>query len=142
MQKEDLERLGSIRWCPTQFQEQIQGVDVRVHVVGDEVFAALIRTSEVDYRYAARAPDGWTRIEATGLEAGVEDRCRVLTAELGLVLSGIDLRLCADGRVVCFEVNASPAFTYYEAQSQPIAAAVARLLARGCLARIAAEKRD
>ena len=129
VEPEDMERLQSIRWCPTQFQEYVRGIDVRVHVVGDEVFAAQIQTSEVDYRYPARSPDGWTRIEATQLDRPIEDRCRALTTELGLVVSGIDLRLCADGRVVCFEVNTSPAFTYYEEHTDhPIASAIARVL--------------
>ncbi len=129
VEPDDLKRLHSIRWCPTQFQEYISGVDIRVHVVGHEVFAARIETNEVDYRYAARSADGWTRIQATSLDATIEDRCRALTSELGLVFSGIDLRLCPDGRVVCFEVNTSPGFTYYEEQTDhPIATAIARVL--------------
>jgi glutathione synthase/RimK-type ligase-like ATP-grasp enzyme len=45
-----------------------------------------------------------------------------LAALLQLPLCGIDLRRCADGSYVCFEVNPMPAFSYYEANTgQPIA---------------------
>lgn len=129
VEHEDLARLESIRWCPTQFQEYIEGTDIRVHIVGDEVFATEIRTNTVDYRYAARNPEGWIKVEATRLDEGTENRCRALTDKLGLVMSGIDLRVCTDGRVVCFEVNTSPGFSYYEEHTgQPISTAIVRTL--------------
>jgi hypothetical protein len=47
----------------------------------------------------------------------------MLTSDLGLSLSGIDLRLTPAGEWYCFEVNPSSAFTYYqEATGHPIAA--------------------
>ena len=48
----DAERLNRLKWCPVQFQERIDGPDVRVHVVGGEVWSARIETDAVDYRYA------------------------------------------------------------------------------------------
>ena len=51
---------------------------------------------------------------------------------LGLHVAGIDLRRTDDGRWVCFEVNPSPGFTFYQEETgQPIAEAIARLLAAG-----------
>src|SRR5437763_10358430 len=47
-------RLHLIRWCPVQFQRYVEGMDVRVHVVGAEVFATSISSAATDYRYAAR----------------------------------------------------------------------------------------
>jgi D-alanine-D-alanine ligase-like ATP-grasp enzyme len=50
---------------------------------------------------------------------------------MGLPVAGIDLRHAPDERWVCFEVNPSPAFTFYEhATGQSIGAAIARLLMR------------
>ena len=47
-----------------------------------------------------------------------------------LPLAGIDLRRTPDGRYVCFEVNPSPAFSFYERRTGlPIAHAIARHLA-------------
>jgi glutathione synthase/RimK-type ligase-like ATP-grasp enzyme len=56
--------------------------------------------------------------------------CVKLSAGLGLAFAGIDLKVTQDKRVYCFEVNPSPAFSYYEANTgQPIARAVAAYLA-------------
>lgn len=61
-------------------------------------------------------------------------RCFDLAKRLGLPLAGIDLRRTPDGEWYCFEVNPSPGFTYYEWNTgQPIAAAVAGLLAAAAL---------
>ena len=122
----DLARLPLLEHGPVQFQEQVHGTDVRVHVVGDEVFATSVQAEGDDYRYD---PAG-AEMHPVYLPTGVADRCRALTARLGLGLSGIDLRFADDGRVVCFEVNPSPAYTAFEeATGQPVAAALASYLA-------------
>ena len=125
---DDLDRLGRIRWCPTQFQAYVAGTDVRVHVVDGEVFASEITARAIDYRYAARDGDAAT-LRAIALEADVASRCIGLARRLGLPFAGIDLRRTPEGDWVCFEVNPSPGFSYYESQTgQPIANAVARYL--------------
>lgn len=123
--------LAKLRALPTQFQELVVGIDVRVHVVGTEVFATRIECSAVDYRYAGR--EGLEpKLAPTELPDQVSARCIDLSRRLGLPLCGIDLRQTPDDRYYCFEVNPSPAFSYYEgATDQPIAAAIARLLAVG-----------
>jgi glutathione synthase/RimK-type ligase-like ATP-grasp enzyme len=124
------ERFGNLANCPTQFQQCIEGVDIRVHVVGEAVFAAKVESAATDYRYP-RTEDEQPRIEAYDLPSEVAERCRSLAAALSLELAGIDLRLTEDGRWFCFEVNPSPGFTYYEHETgQHIAQTVARLLAR------------
>jgi len=127
---DDLDRLDDIRWCPVQFQQHVEGEDVRVHVIGEEVFATAISSGASDYRYAAREGGDPAALRPLDLPDELAGRCVRLTAALGLGFSGIDLRLTPDGEAVCFEVNPSPAFSYYEANTgQPIAAAVARYLA-------------
>ncbi|MFI5418463.1 MAG: RimK family alpha-L-glutamate ligase [Candidatus Lutacidiplasmatales archaeon] len=129
LREKDRERLGNVRWCPTQFQEYVPGDDYRVHVVGDETFASRIESSADDYRYSSRRADSVVKIAAATLPHGVLERCRRLTRDGGLLVSGIDLRLTPEGKWYCFEVNTSPAFTYYqEATGQPIDQAVANLL--------------
>lgn len=125
-----LARLDDVRWCPVQFQAYVEGVDVRVHVVGRRVFATRVASEAADYRYAGARGGSPARLEATRLAGAVEDRCIELTGRLGLRFSGIDLRITPDDRVVCFEVNPCPAYTYYEGHTgQPIARAVAEHLA-------------
>ncbi len=51
---DDRARLVDVAHSPTQFQEQVDGTDVRVHVVGDRCFATAIESGADDYRYACR----------------------------------------------------------------------------------------
>jgi glutathione synthase/RimK-type ligase-like ATP-grasp enzyme len=125
----DVDRLGTLRACPVQFQAWVPGTDVRVHVVGSEVFATAITTTATDYRYATAQVDEPARLEPHQLDAEVADRCVALTADLGLEFAGIDLKITPDGDVYCFEVNPSPAYTYFSGQTrQPIPEALARHL--------------
>jgi hypothetical protein len=122
-------RLDDLVNCPTQFQEYVEGTDVRIHVVADEVFSCEIESTADDYRYALRQGCK-LQIRPYDLPAEVADRCRSLTATLNLPVAGIDLRRTHDERWCCFEVNPSPAFTFYESWTgQPIGGAIARLLA-------------
>ncbi|PJJ06567.1 RimK-like ATP-grasp domain-containing protein [Streptomyces sp. 2333.5] len=126
----DDDRLDDLAWCPTQFQEHVSGLDYRVHVVGGDVFCSRIESSADDYRYAARQ-GAELSLEPACLPDDLPDRCRELAAGLGLRLAGIDLRRTPDGSWYCFEVNPSPAFTFYDRHEQGIAEAVARLLHEG-----------
>jgi glutathione synthase/RimK-type ligase-like ATP-grasp enzyme len=124
-------RLDDVASGPTQLQQYVAGTDVRVHVVGAETFACEVRCTADDYRY----PDGHdVALVACTLPPEVDARCRRLAEDLELPFAGIDLRRTPDGDWYCFEVNPSPGFTYYEAATGlPIARAVARLLAEGCV---------
>jgi glutathione synthase/RimK-type ligase-like ATP-grasp enzyme len=122
-------RLDRIRMLPTQFQELIDGDDVRVHIVESEVFATRIRSDVVDYRYAADE-GGTTLYEPTELPEDIATKCRSLSRALYLPLCGIDLKLTKTGEYVCLEVNPSPAYSCFEEQTgQPIAKAIVHSLA-------------
>ena len=124
---EHRERLAAIAGCPTQFQAYVAGTDVRVHVVGDRLFPVEIETDAVDYRYPG---DHEVRRRPTTLPPEIGERCLTAAKGLGLALAGIDLRRSADDTWYCFEVNPSPAFTYYDEGGQ-IARAIAELLSEG-----------
>ena len=127
LQAEHTERFCDLASCPTQLQQFIAGDDYRVHVVGEQVFASEIKSAADDYRFAAEeVPE----IRPCLLPPELEDKCRILAAAMELPFAGIDLRRNAQGEWFCFEVNPSPAFSYYEeATGQPIGHAVAQLLA-------------
>ena len=130
----DAGRLWDIACCPTQFQRWIPGTDIRVHVVGAEVFATEVRCAADDYRYATGQGHAAAELSATELPVEIAIRCQRLAADLDLTVAGIDLRRSGAGEWYCFEVNPSPAFCYYQAAAgQPIASAVAALLAAGAL---------
>ena len=127
---DDLERLENIRWCPTQFQAFVEGTNVRVHTVGNKVFPIAISTDATDYRYAQRQSGNHAELREVELSDELAEMCVNLAEGLGLAFAGIDLKITPDHRVYCFEVNPSPAFSYYEANTgQPIARAVAGYLA-------------
>jgi glutathione synthase/RimK-type ligase-like ATP-grasp enzyme len=126
LDEDGMRRLDQIRWCPVQFQAYVTGTDVRVHTIDGQVFATEIASDSADYRYDT---DG-AELRPVDLPDEAAQACLDLTAALDLAFAGIDLRRTPDGRFVCFEVNPSPAFSYYEGNTgQPIAAALARYLA-------------
>jgi hypothetical protein len=126
---ERAERLANVSFCPTQFQRYVPGTDYRVHVVGGDVFACEVLSEADDYRSPGRHE---VEVRACFLPQDVEDRCRLAASAMRLLVAGIDLRRTPEGEWYCFEVNPSPAFTYYEKRTgQPIGQAIARLLANG-----------
>jgi glutathione synthase/RimK-type ligase-like ATP-grasp enzyme len=127
--RQSLERLDRIRWCPTQFQRQIAGTDIRVHVIGHTALGTTIVSDAADYRYASRQTGTEPTLIPAELDAVVRHRCIRLAERLALPLAGIDLRRTPEGRFVCFEVNPSPAFSYYEQRTGvSIASCIARYL--------------
>jgi hypothetical protein len=126
---DDMTRIDNIRWCPTQFQAFVEGTNVRVHTVGDKVFATAIKTDATDYRYAHRQSGDHAELRPVDLSDDLAEMCVKLSAGLGLAFAGIDLKITPEHDVYCFEVNPSPAFSYYESQTgQPISRAVANYL--------------
>jgi glutathione synthase/RimK-type ligase-like ATP-grasp enzyme len=102
-----------------------------VHVVGEQTFAVIVDSAAVDYRYARSQVGADARLRAYQLDDDIAARCVALAAALDLPFAGIDLKLAADQRVICFEVNPSPGFSWYESSTGlPIARAVARWLLR------------
>lgn len=124
----DLDRLPLLRNAPLQLQALVEGFDVRVHVVGDTVFATRILSTAIDYRYDHSS--GGAAFSAFELPGDVAEACVQLAREMALGLAGIDLRFAPDGRVYCFEVNPSPAYSAFESETgQPISRALAAYLA-------------
>lgn len=140
LEPEQLARLPLLRHGPAQFQAFIPGENVRVHTVGDQVFATRIHSEAVDYRYAHR--EGHSVVmEPMNLPRAIAKSCLRLSSLLNLSLAGIDLKETPDGDYYCFEVNPSPGFLYYEKYSgQPISKALADLLHHGLRAALKDER--
>jgi RimK-like ATP-grasp domain len=123
------QRLHEVSHTPVLFQKRLSGTNVRVHVVGEALFATEIDSDGLDYRYAGREGAS-TSLRATTLPLDVQACCHRAAQRLALPFAGLDLMLADDGQVYCFEANPSPGYSYYEnATGQPIAAALARWLA-------------
>lgn len=130
LRDEDFGRMHQIRWCPVQFQAYVPGRNVRVHIVGREVFGTGIVSDATDYRYAPRQTGEPAELEPLEISGELAERCLALAADLELPFAGIDLKITPDDEVYCFEVNPSPAYAYYESHTgQPISLALARYLA-------------
>jgi len=132
---QQLDRLTLLRQGPAQFQRFVPGDNVRVHVVGERIFATRIRSEAVDYRYAKREGKNCDMREEL-LTPAMEQACIRIARRLDLLFAGIDLKITPRGEVFCFEVNPSPGFSFYEiGTGQPISAALADLLHAkpGCL---------
>jgi glutathione synthase/RimK-type ligase-like ATP-grasp enzyme len=122
--------LDAVVACPTQFQEYVRGVDCRVHVVGGEVYVCELESEADDYRYSERQGATVARRHVDDLPVECADRCRALASSLDLPVAGIDLRRTPAGEWFCFEVNPSPAFSWFDAPDARIARRVAALLAQ------------
>jgi hypothetical protein len=129
LEEKDITRLNLIRLCPVQFQEFIDGVNVRVHTIGRKAIATSIHSGITDYRYSYIQGEEAT-LKAIELPGELAEKCINLSEALGLTFAGVDLKIAPDNKVYCLEVNPSPAFSYYEnATKQPIALSVAKYLA-------------
>jgi RimK-like ATP-grasp domain len=129
-QDTDVKRLDKIRWCPTQFQRRVRGHDVRVHVVGDTLFATAIESAATDYRYAQRQMGTAAELSTTVLSQATARACQALSTALNLPFTGIDLRITPEGVPYCFEANPCPAYSYYQSHTgAPIAHALVHWLA-------------
>jgi glutathione synthase/RimK-type ligase-like ATP-grasp enzyme len=128
--KEELAALENVRYAPVIFQEYVPAdVDLRVTVVGDQIFPAAIHSQESAYPVDFRVDMTNTRIEPAELPREIEQRLLDLMGRLGIVYGAIDLRRTPDGRHVFLEVNPAGQWLFVElATGQPIAAAVAREL--------------
>lgn len=121
-------RLKFLKNCPVQFQELIEGLEIRVHTAGDKIFATAIESEAIDYRYAGKYKKS-ARFFEYELPEKTAKSCMSLSQSLGFTVAGIDLKKTKDGKYYCFEVNPSPAFIVYERMTgQPISTEVAKIL--------------
>jgi glutathione synthase/RimK-type ligase-like ATP-grasp enzyme len=120
--------------APVVFQENMaKRLEMRVTVVGEQVFAAEIRSPEhfrtgTDWRhYQEFGCEGFYAVHS--LPADVSQRCVRLCQELGLCYGAIDLILTPTGEYVFLEVNPGGQWGWIEEfTGLPISEAVARLL--------------
>lgn len=111
---------------PVLFQTKLVGVNIRVHVVGRQLFACQIQSDQLDYRYAT-TPNQLTPCK---LPAAIAESCQLLTERLNLSFAGIDLIRTEVGQYFVLEVNPCPGYRYFESawQDQPISEALWRHL--------------
>ena len=118
----------SIQSAPIIFQRQIyKSVDVRVTVVGKNVFAAAIHSqareeTRVDWRNGS---DILLRHTVITLPEAISQQCVALTEKFGLRFAAIDLIKDRDGEYWFLEINPNGQWAWIEnLTGLPIAAAI------------------
>lgn len=130
VEAEDLQRLDLLRYAPVIFQEYIPGVDLRITVVGRQVFAAEIDARRSSYPVDMRMVIGEGKVQAVDLPAALQDKLLALQQRLGLVYGAIDMRRSDDGEYHFLEVNPAGQWLFVEERTGlPISQAHAALLA-------------
>ena len=115
---EDLERIDLVRLAPVIFQQYVQGVDLRITVVGDRVFAAAIDARRTDYPVDMRMVIGQGCISVVELPEAIARRLLALQRRLGLVYGAIDMRLGDDGEYYFLEVNPAGQWRFVEERTE------------------------
>lgn len=131
----ELDMLDSVRIAPCLFQEYVpKKVELRVTVIGGELFAAEIHSQERE----ATAIDWRNDITdvpflAATLPPPVAERCLALVSGYGLNFSAMDLIVTPDDRYVFLENNPNGQFIFVEEMVPELAMtdALAACLIRG-----------
>jgi glutathione synthase/RimK-type ligase-like ATP-grasp enzyme len=126
----DLEKIDLVRYAPVIFQQYIEGVDLRITVVGEEVFAAEIDARNTSYPTDMRMVIGEAPLRAVELPPKVHKAILKLQRRLGLHYGAIDVRRTPDGEYIFLEVNPAGQWLFVEQRTGlPITRAVADFLA-------------
>jgi hypothetical protein len=126
---EEIEKLDLVRIAPVLFQRYVEGADIRVTVVGDQIFPAAIDTSRGDYPVDFRMNYDVIKIEPTELPECIRNGILNLMSCLGLVYGAIDFKRTEDDRYVFLEINPAGQWLFVEHHTQqPITEALAEKL--------------
>lgn len=129
VEQEDLDRLDLVRYAPVIFQEYIVGVDLRITMIGDAIFAAEIDARNTSYPVDMRMVVGEGIVQAVTLPDAVQTLLRKLMRRLNLIYGAIDMRRTDDGEYIFLEVNPAGQWLFVEQRTgQPIAQALAAKL--------------
>jgi glutathione synthase/RimK-type ligase-like ATP-grasp enzyme len=131
LRREEVAALDNVAYAPLILQEYVPaGVDLRVTVIGDTIFAAAIHSQDTSYPVDFRMDMSRARVEPAMLPPDVESGLLTLMARLGLVYGAIDMRRTPDGRHIFLEINPAGQWLFIEQRTdQPITATLARYLA-------------
>jgi glutathione synthase/RimK-type ligase-like ATP-grasp enzyme len=97
---------------PVLLQENIVGHDLRVHVIGGDLYGERIESSVVDYRYPG---DTKNRFYACEVPPRVAEACLQFARYQGLPFVGFDFKFSDKAGVYyCLEANPSPGYNGYD----------------------------
>lgn len=131
LRESELGLIDAVQYAPVIFQEYVPAsVDLRVTLIGDEVFPAAIHSQDLEYTVDFRMHLDEVHMEPTTLPGPVVAALYRLMARMHLRYGAIDMRRTPDGRYVFLEINPAGQWLFVEEKtSQPMTDAMARLLA-------------
>lgn len=127
----EMQQLDSLRHAPTIFQRRVHDAvsDLRITVIGDEIFATEIGKLPGLYAHDYRLHMDKLNFRAVELDEEWQANIRRLMSALGLVYGAIDLMRRADGTMEFLEINPAGEWMFVSEQTgQPITRAMANLL--------------
>lgn len=116
VESKQINQIDRVQHTPTLFQEYIpKDVELRITVVGDQVFAAEIHSQQReetrhDWRHNALALEHKEHY----LPDKIKLKCLKLTQAFGLKFGAIDMILTPDGRYVFLEINPNGQWAWIE----------------------------
>jgi hypothetical protein len=131
--------LTGLHLAPSIFQQAIDvSLDLRITVIGDQVFAASIQEGSIagdsmvrDWRIAQLKESG-TKIRAYNLPPNLAKQCVKMVQDLGLKFGAIDMILDTAGKYWFLENNPNGQWAFVEEETgQPMGKALADLLMSG-----------
>src|SRR5215469_16290847 len=127
-------RLELLRTCPSLFQEKITGKDVRIHVVGGELYALSIECGSLDYRFTESGEK--PSFSPTDAPGTVKLQCLEFARRCQLPFAGFDFKVCRNtGTWFVLEMNPMPGYDMFDRHlGGRISAALAEFLCSAGLA--------
>ncbi len=115
VKEEELQKTETVKYAPVIFQECIHAdIDLRITVIGDEIFAAGISSQDTSYKVDYRMTYHEAKIVAHKLPNEVCNCLLKLMKRLGLVYGAIDMRLRPNGEYVFLEINPAGQWLFME----------------------------
>lgn len=105
----DEDKKEALKYSPIQLQEFVEGCDIRVYVIGENIFAGKIEAQTIDFR-----ADSAANITPVELPENIKEDCLTTIKALKLKYSGVDIRLTPTGEYVFIEANPAPMFIHFE----------------------------
>jgi hypothetical protein len=137
--RDKLDELDALAACPAIFQQCVEKeVELRITIVGQEVFAAAIYSQEhpetsVDFRrWALLPPEKDVKHTVFDLPPAIRTSLLALMDKLGLVFGCVDMILTPAGEYVFLEVNPAGQWGWIESKTgMPITETLVKLLLPG-----------
>lgn len=123
------ERLKGLATAPVQFQEYIEGDDLRVYVLDGEVIGA-IRYESDNFSFKVDLKEGQDiHVEAATLSDDIVETATTATEKARLKYAAADVRRRPDGTHALLELNESPVFSPADTEAgQDVSGALAEYL--------------